>query len=122
MTSYNHKSRNDLYTLLAVGKKQLGWDEDKYRLFLQTHGAQQHSGKYSAASMNTSDIIAIEAMKAAGFVPTRKAGKKPDWREPRIRKITALWCALADAGEVRERGYTSMERWCRYFRRYENSR
>ncbi len=109
------KSRNQLYTLLAVGKKQLGWDEATYREHLKLHGAVAHNNRYSASSMPIAGMInAIKAMQTAGFTPKRQQTiTRLQWRAPRIRKITALWCTLADAGEVRERGYASMERWCR---------
>lgn len=114
--SSNTKSPNQLYTLLQVGKTSLHMSEADYRELLHKHGAKLDSKKrYSASTMNIAQLIsALDDLKSQGFVPTRSSQHgKPNWRAPRIRKITALWCALADAGEVRERGYQSMERWCR---------
>ena len=49
------------------------------------------------------------------FKPTKSKTSKAspsDWRAARIAKITALWCALADAGVVRGRGESAMVKWC----------
>lgn len=112
---YRNKSRNDLYKLLQVGKRELGWSEKTYREKLAEHGAKPApDGRVSASSLDTRQLIdVLQAMHAAGFTPRRRNVKTLDWREPRIKKIIALWCALADAGQVRERGYASMEKWCR---------
>lgn len=107
--------RSKCYTLLAVGKKQLGMDEDDYRLFLVKHGATKKNGRVSASTMTIGQLeTAIEAMKRAGFKPVRKSvvSSLSDWRVPRIKKITALWCTLADAGVVKSRNESSMQRWC----------
>ncbi len=110
------KNPKPLYTLLQVGKGALHMSEDDYRALLKQHGAKTDSkGRSSASTMSIAQLLAaLDDMKTQGFVPTRSSKVGNDnWRTPRIRKITALWCALADAGEVRERGYASMEKWCR---------
>lgn len=106
------------YTLLAVGKKELGWDDDFYRdVFLVKHGATaDKKGRISATTMNPTQLTrAVHAMRQAGFVtkPPHTANGSTDWRSPRIKKITAIWCALADAGVVHNRSEATMEKWCR---------
>jgi len=110
------KGRNQLYTLLQVGKSNLQMSEKDYRAFLHKHGARKDAkGRFSGTTMSIKQLLdALDDMKSQGFVPKRSSKLGNDnWRAPRIRKITALWCALADTGEVHERGYQSMERWCR---------
>ncbi len=106
--------RKHLYTLLQVGRADIGMDEEAYRLFLARHGAKQVKGRYSATTMPIGGLeAALEEMKAKGFKPTGKSRpRSQDWRRPRIEKITALWCALADAGVVRDRSEAAMVKWC----------
>jgi hypothetical protein len=108
--------RNSLYTLLQVGKADLHMSEGDYRKLLAKHGARLDSRqRYSASTMTIKGLLdALDEMKAQGFVPTGAVRYGADtWRTRRIKKITAIWCALAEAGVVHERGYQSMERWCR---------
>ncbi len=104
--------RKRLYALLAVARRELGMEEEDYRALLRRLGAQERNGRPSAATMSLGQLRAVLAeMERMGF---RRRG--PDraqfWRAPRIRKITALWCALADAGVVRDRSEAAMQRWC----------
>lgn len=114
MSQQNSKNRNHCYTLLAVGKKQLGWNEDTYRDFLTDHGAKEKNGKPSASTMHISDLEqAIAAMKQLGFKPVRKKkAQNKNWRLRMTNKITAIWCALYDAGVVKNKSSIAMERWC----------
>ena len=109
------QQRNRFYKLLRVGKSMLDWDEQQFRDCLMRHGAKQQGNKYSATTMNITQLSnAVEEMKDCGFVP-RKGGKtigNRDWRGPRIKKITAIWCALADAGVVHDRSEAGMVKWC----------
>lgn len=108
-------TRNRFYKLLQVGKKQLCMDDDVYRDFLALHGAQVKNGRASASTMSLKQLFhALEAMKRAGFTPRAKAITDPqsDWRRPRINKIIALWCTLADAGVVKDRSEKAMNAWC----------
>lgn len=109
------------YTMmLNIGKADLGWEEDFYRnTFLKRHGATDKNGKISAATMNITQLrLAFAEMKRMGFIPKKKAGDNnnsesmSDWRDGRIKKITALWCALADAGVVKDRSEKAMQHWC----------
>lgn len=105
--------RERCYTLLQVGKQQLGMSEDDYRAFLMAHGAGMIQGRISATTMDIGQLeMAIESMKVRGFHPTSKKSGTRDWRTARIAKITAIWIALADAGVVRDRGEKAMLTWC----------
>lgn len=110
-------TRTKCYTLLAIGQKQLGWDDEFYRdTFLAQHGAKPKNGKVSASTMSIGQLYqAVQAMKNAGFKPTppKMASVTPisDWRTPRIGKIRALWKTLAEAGAV-DQAEASMLKWC----------
>ena len=109
-------TRNKLYTLLAVGKKQLGWSENIYRAWLHEQGAKEVNGKTSATSMNYGQLFAaVEDMKRRGFTPSRGSVSSgtAGWRQSRIAKLNALWIQLADAGLVRNRAEEAMHEWCR---------
>ncbi len=111
----NKPPRHKLYTLLAVGKKQLAMDEDTYRAFLQKYGAKKVDGRVSASTMDFSDLFkAVEAMKKAGFVPAKKGitQHSNDWRTARIKKITAIWFTLHEARVVKDISDKAMQHWC----------
>lgn len=108
--------RQRFYTLLQVGKAQLGMGEDDYRAFLAGQGATAQAGRVSATTLSVPQLAAaVEAMRALGFEPVSRRGSVArigDWRRARVKKITALWCALADAGVVRDRSEAAMVKWC----------
>lgn len=106
--------RYRLYRLLEVGKKALAMDEDAFRLMLVRHGAQEVDGVPSRRTMDLGQLhdVVVE-MKRKGFRPTPRGGQQAArWRKPRIQKITAIWCAMADAGVVRNRSEAAMVKWC----------
>jgi len=117
MTKPNPKLR--YYKLLPIAKLQLGWDEEFYRkIILKQYGAKQDAkGKYSASTMSLGQLMqAYEHCKSCGFKPTFKKGSTgnvQDWRAGRIKKITALWFALFDAGVVRDQSEAGMVAWCK---------
>jgi len=104
--------RKRLYTLLALANSTLaesrpGWSEDDYRHILTQCGATAVGGKPSATTMNIVQMEkALWRFKQLGFTPRKKA---TSWRAPRIAKLNALWCALADAGVVKFRDQRAME-------------
>jgi hypothetical protein len=103
------------YKLIHTGMKALGWEEDgsSYRECLRRNGAKQVKGRLSKTTMSIPGLSAIvEDMKKCGFTPRSKVSTFSEWRKPRIKKITALWCALADAGVVHNRGEVAMAKWC----------
>lgn len=107
--------------LLAIGKAQLGWDEEFYRgIWLPRQGATKDAdGRYSATTMTISQLCqAVERMKDSGFKPTGSGGKKfthdkKDWRGPRIAKLNAMWLAMAEAGAVKDKSQDALEQWCK---------
>lgn len=110
--------RTQLYTLLGVGNRELhtaraGWCEDDYRLILMQCGAELKGGKYSATTMNIQELeAALGRLKALGF-KVKKGRSNETWRGPRVAKLNAMWCALADGGHVRNRSQHAMETFCR---------
>lgn len=112
--------RTRLYKLLAVGNRELhkqraGWCDDDYRYILQQCGAKLVNGKYSATSMNFTQLdTALARLKKLGFQVKKPAGSGTGtWRAARINKLNAMWCALADGGHVRNRSSQAMETFCR---------
>ena len=112
--------RQRFYTLLAVGRTELGWDDEfYYGIFLPSVGAgKKADGRYSASTLsNTQLFSAVEALKAKGFKVKSRNGNRAaaaaaeGAREARAvlaladdgqsRKIRALWLGLHDAGLVR---------------------
>lgn len=105
-----------LYTLLAVGKRDLAMSEDAYRALLARHGASERQGRISASTMTLASLeAALAELRSKGFKPQPARGSAHRVRDDRIgliKKITAVWCALADAGVVRSRGEAAMVKWC----------
>jgi phage gp16-like protein len=107
--------------LLAIGKAQLGWDEEFYRgIWLPLQGATKDAkGRYSATTMTIGQLCqAVERMKDSGFKPTGNGGKRfthanKDWRAPRIAKLNAMWLAMAEAGVVQDESQDALEKWCK---------
>jgi hypothetical protein len=114
-------NRNRCYQLLAIGKKQLGWDDEfYYGIWLPLQGATKDAdGYYSATTMDIGQLYkAVERMKECGFKPTPKrkfTHDKPDWRAPRIAKLNAMWLALAEAGVVKDKSRAALETWCKRY-------
>lgn len=106
--------RHRLYRLLVVGKRELHMEEDSYRALLARHGAGLIGDKHSATTMTIDGLKdALDEMRAKGFAPQGKTlANAADWRKPRIAKITAIWCTLADAGVVKNRGEAAMVKFC----------
>lgn len=111
--------RQRVYALLGVARRALGWNEVRYRAHLAAHGAAEHDGRLSASTMSYAQIdAALAAMEGEGWQRTGGAeasiiqrchpARRPQWR-----KVCALWCALGDAGAVRERAEAAMLAWCR---------
>lgn len=117
MPKIDHQ-RTQYYRLIHAGLKSLGWADDgaEYQGLLQRHGAQVVDGRYSKSTLTIGGLMAVvDDMKRNGFKPIRSKPSpesSTDWRAARIAKITALWCTLADAGVVRERGEPAMVKWC----------
>lgn len=109
-------ARRRYYTLLHVGKQQLGMADDAFEALLVRHGATAVGGRISKTTMSVSELFkAVEELRAKGFQSQPKRGSVAaigDWRKNRIKMITALWCQLADVGAVRNRSEAAMVKWC----------
>jgi phage gp16-like protein len=106
--------RYELYKLLNVARATLRMADEDYRYLLARHGATERDGKISATTMDIPSLsAALDEMRKKGFTPQGKTlANAADWRKPRIAKITAIWCALADAGVIKNRGEASMIKFC----------
>lgn len=110
--------RNKQLQLLAIGKQQLGWDDEFYRgIWLPQMGATPDENRhYSAKSLSNTQLFkAVEEMKRLGFkVQNKNAAKKPRQQHrtmddhPQSKKIRALWLELHTAGKVRNPSEASL--------------
>ncbi|MFZ2452613.1 MAG: regulatory protein GemA [Methylovulum miyakonense] len=111
-------NRQHYYTMLAIGKAELKWDDEfYYGIWLPMQGATKKDGKYSASTMSIGQLsAAVEQMRRSGFKPKSKKTKythDADWRKPRIAKLNAMWIKMADAGAVEDRSQDALETWCK---------
>lgn len=120
-TDTSRDPRQRMYTLLGVAHRELkaslaGWCDESYRTVLHQYGATEAGGKISATTLNMQQLEQVlEHFKKLGFKPkaARSKGRaQDDWRAPRIAKLNAMWCKLADAGHVRDRSEAAMRAWC----------
>lgn len=88
----------------AAGHLQL--DDDTYRSAIAAHAA----GKRSSKDCTVAELEALlEHFHKAGY--PRPGAKRHRPLTPPQKKLYALWCALADAGRVRERSMRGLLRW-----------
>lgn len=90
-------------------KKNLdAFDEDTYRALLREHGAKEIQGRISAKSMSSEQMqAAYDHMKKLGY-PARSFNSFTAWRENRIKKMYAIWCALHEAEHVKNKNMNAM--------------
>jgi phage gp16-like protein len=105
--------RQRLYTLLQVGKTELGWDEEFYRgIWLPMQGASKDkAGRYSASTLNIGQLYkAVEEMKRLGFKVKAKAdtSNRTLAGDPQSKLIRALWLELHELGAVRSPSESSL--------------
>lgn len=104
--------RNRYYTLLQVGKAELGFDDEfYYDIWLPLQGATPKDGRYSASTLSNSQLFkAVETMKGLGFKvkKTQKAGQRRLADDAQSRKIRALWLQLHQDGKVRDPSEASL--------------
>lgn len=104
-------NRKNYYTLLQVGKAELGWDDEfYYGIWLPMQGATLKNGKYSASTMSIGQLCqAVEVMKGLGF---KVKYKNPSARtladDGQSKKIRSLWLAMHDEGIVRDPSEVSL--------------
>jgi phage gp16-like protein len=110
-------NRQRLYTLLAVGKAELGWDDEfYYGIWLPMQGATLKDGRYSASTMDIGQLFqAVERMKDSGFKvkPAKSAGTRPQADDEQSRLIRSLWLQLHEAGKVRDPDERALVHWVR---------
>lgn len=115
----NKFDRNHFYTLLALGKKDLGWDDEfYYGIWLPMQGASKKSDKYSASTLSNTDLFkAVEEMKRLGFKVQHKNanGNRKSTRaladDAQSKKIRALWLELHASGKVRDPSERALAHW-----------
>jgi phage gp16-like protein len=105
--------RQRLYTLLQVGKTELGWDEEFYRgIWLPMQGAtKDKDGRYSASTLDIGQLYkAVEEMKRLGFKVKAKpgAGNRALAGDAQSKMIRALWLELHELGAVRNPSEASL--------------
>lgn len=108
--------RNRMYIALAIAHRWAAdslpeFREDDYRDILRRYGAKEVNGKYSAKTLSIGQLYQVEDhFKKLGF---KKRHKPAAGQSPRIKKLNAMWCALADGGHVNDRSESAMESWCK---------
>ena len=97
-------NRKHYYTLLQVGKTELGWDDEfYYGIWLPMQGATLKNGKYSASTMTIGQLCqAVETMKKQGFKVKRRNDKSARKLagDAQSGKIRALWLEMHNQGIV----------------------
>jgi phage gp16-like protein len=106
-------NRKRLYTLLQVGKTQLGWDDEFYRgIWLPMQGAtKDQDGRYSASTMDIGQLYkAVAEMERLGFKVKAKADTSASALagDAQSKKIRALWLELHELGAVRNSSEASL--------------
>lgn len=90
---------------IHIARKELGLPEADYRALLA-----RVTGAESAKGLNDAQLNKVLAeMKRLGWKP--KASTRPASYRADVRKIYALWGALADAGKVESRDPASLRKW-----------
>lgn len=105
-------NRKHYYTLLAIGKAELGWDDEfYYGIWLPMQGATLKDGKYSATTMSIGQLCqAVEVMIKAGFKPKHRKDKSSRKLadDAQSKKIRALWLEMHNQGIVRNPSEASL--------------
>lgn len=104
--------------LLAIGKQQLGWDDEFYRgIWLPQMGAMPDENRhYSAKTLSNTQLFkAVEEMKRLGFkVQSKAASQKPRKGHRKLaddaqsKMIRGLWIELHKLGAVRDPSEASL--------------
>ncbi|MCF7963984.1 MAG: regulatory protein GemA [Methylobacter tundripaludum] len=113
-------NRKTYFTLLAVGKAELKWDDEfYYEIWLPEQGATLKGGKYSATTLSDEQLIqALKNMKRSGFKvqhANSKKATKPKSRaladDAQSKMIRALWLELHAVGGVRDSSERALMHW-----------
>lgn len=103
------QERSRLIKLIHVGRREIGMDDESYRMMLANMPAL--GGRTSSADLSIRGLcLVLDALKAKGFKIRPKT--KPQSREladdEQSRLIRHLWLQLADAGIVRDRSEAAL--------------
>ena len=120
--------RKKLYTLIAIAKKKLGYNDEAHQLVIESLGGfANDKGKISATTLTDIKLNELyQLYKDKGFHPRQthknndnsNSKKWPintrtgDWREGLIRKIVAQWNDLANQGKVKDRTLEACRSYC----------
>lgn len=106
LTAARAAQHAQLIRQIHTAKRDLGLDDDTYRLTLARFAAGKTSSKYcSAAELHA----VIEHFHDSGWPRAGGAHQKP--LSPRQKKMWALWQTLADQGKVRNRRMAGLLGW-----------
>lgn len=105
------QERSRLIKLIHVGRREIGMDDDSYRMMLA--GMPALGGRTSSADLSIQGLrLVLDALKAKGFKIRPKKPAKPQGRaladDAQSRLIRHLWLQLADAGVVRDRSEAAL--------------
>lgn len=105
-------NRKNYYTLLQVGKADLGWDDEfYYGIWLPMQGATLKDGRYSATTLTIGQLCqAVETMKKSGFKVKHSNDKSARKLagDAQSQKIRALWLEMHNQGIVRNPSEASL--------------
>lgn len=94
-------NRLRLIKLIHVARRELGMDDDTYRLLLS--GMKGLGGATSTADLSVPNLYRVlEQLKQRGFKVRSSKKQRPLAADDQSKKIRALWLALYGAGEVRD--------------------
>lgn len=94
-------NRLRLIKLIHVARRELGMDDDTYRLLLS--GMKGLGGATSTADLSVPNLYRVlEQLKQRGFKVRSNKKQRPLAADDQSKKIRALWLALHDQGEVRD--------------------
>ncbi|MHB0763362.1 gp16 family protein [Stutzerimonas sp. NM35] len=98
MTTAN---RLRLIKLIHVGRRDLGMDDETYRLMLA--GMKGLGGTTSTADLSIPNLERVlEHLKKRGFTVRPNKQSRPLADSEQAKKIRSLWLQLHDQGEVRD--------------------
>ncbi len=95
-------NRARLIKLIHVGRRELGMDDETYRLMLA--GMKGLGGATSTADLTVPNLYRVlEQLKQKGFkVRPNTKGKRPLAADPQSKKIRSLWLELHERGALRD--------------------
>lgn len=97
----NSDNRLRLIKLIHVARRELGMDDDTYRLLLS--GMKGLGGATSTADLSVPNLYRVlEQLKQRGFKVRPSKKQRPLAADDQSKKIRALWLTLKDLGEVRD--------------------